>query len=84
MIPSSRTLKLRVDFPIGSMVYLKADDEPRRGMVTGILLRPTGPVLLVTWAGGDERHHYACELDDVPDADDADDDRCNRPDTEES
>lgn len=84
MIPSSRTLKLRVDFPIGSMVYLKADDEPRRGMVTGILLRPTGPVLLVTWAGGDERHHFACELDDVPDAEaEADDDQADT-DTEES
>lgn len=72
VIPSTRKLTIRVEHPIGSMVYLKADDEPRRGMVTGIMLRPIGPTYQVTWSGGEERGHFACELGAVPD-DQADD-----------
>jgi len=51
-----------IAFSIGQIVYLKIKAEVP-GMVTGILVRPTGPLFLVTWSSDmTERYHYAVEL----------------------
>ncbi len=49
-------------YVIGDVVYHRLADERRRGIVTGILVRPTGQSYLVTWPDQGETAHYAFEL----------------------
>jgi hypothetical protein len=50
-----------VKFTLEEIVYLKIDEDAK-GIVTGIIYRPTGTMYMVTWGMGNEQHHYACEL----------------------
>jgi len=63
----SRIIHLTYD--IGDVVYHRLADERRRGLVTGVLLRPTGQSYLITWPDQGESSHYAIELSSefVPD-----------------
>ncbi len=47
---------------IGDIVYLRVCDECRRGMVTGVMIRPEAELFAVTWASANETFHSACEL----------------------
>ena len=50
-------------YHIGSIVYLRICPDRRKGMVTGIMLRPDMHLYLVTWADETcERGHYEMEL----------------------
>lgn len=51
-------------FDLGDLVYLKADPEAR-GMITGIILRPSNHyVYYVTWGDHEETVHHEVELTD--------------------
>lgn len=50
-----------VKFQLGDTVYRRVDED-ERGMVTGILFRPTGTVYFVTFGGGREDSCYDIEL----------------------
>jgi hypothetical protein len=56
----SRIIPLAYD--IGEVVYHRLADERCRGLVTGILVRPTGQSYFVTWPDQGESAHYAFEL----------------------
>jgi hypothetical protein len=50
-------------FDIGDFVYLRARDEPIRGMVVGLVIRPGNMSYLVVWgSGGGEVAHEGIEL----------------------
>jgi hypothetical protein len=54
---------IRLDYLIGTVVYLKVAENQVAGMVTGVGINPSGAVYYITW--GDTRTstpHYACEL----------------------
>jgi hypothetical protein len=53
---------IRLDYDIGDVVYHRLADERRRGLVTGILVRPSGCSFLITWADHVESTHFAMEL----------------------
>jgi hypothetical protein len=55
-------LKIPVIYSLGEVVYHRLAESPRRGLVTGIQLRPTGCSYLVTWPDQGELAHYAMEL----------------------
>ncbi len=52
-------------YDLTSTVYLRINRE-KKGMVTGLTIRPGGVVLyLVTWGEGvEEKEHWGCELSD--------------------
>jgi hypothetical protein len=50
-----------IDFELGQRVYLKAGGE-FRGTVSGLVIRPTCNVYLVTWQDATERSHFSIEL----------------------
>lgn len=47
---------------IGDIVYQRICEEPTKGIVTGVIVRVTGLVYLITWASGCESSHYDFEL----------------------
>jgi len=49
-----------VKFEIGSVVYHRADGK--RGIITGILFRPTGVLYSVAFGMNNEAWAYECEL----------------------
>lgn len=53
-------------FALEQIVYLHVNPE-RKGMVTGLLLRPKGQLIyLVTWDDPvEEREHQECELSEI-------------------
>jgi hypothetical protein len=51
-----------VDFPIGSMVYLKARDEPLRGVVCGYAIGPCQVTYEVYWGDGTDARYHGFEL----------------------
>lgn len=50
-----------VKFELESVVYFRTDEDAK-GVITGIMYRPTGTQYFVTWSAGIEHCHYACEL----------------------
>lgn len=60
------TVPCGTPFQIGDIVWSKVvkddDGQPKRGMITGILVRPTGCIYYVTWCDDHESLHYAIEL----------------------
>lgn len=55
-------LKVEIEFQLGEMVYLKAN-ENFAGILTGITLRPNNGIIYhVTWQDSCERTHYDVEL----------------------
>ncbi len=57
-----KTWSVKSRFRIGDIVYHRLRDEPRRGMVTGIFVRPTAVLYYVTWPDGQENCHHEIEL----------------------
>lgn len=48
---------------IGDIVFLRVNDERKRGMVTRVNIVAHDAVSYgVTWCGGSETWHYECEL----------------------
>lgn len=60
--PSARELHLRLAFPIGGEVYLRARNERLAGLVTGLLVSPGLVAYRVAWGDGSEGCHYDFEL----------------------
>jgi hypothetical protein len=52
----------RAEYDVGAIVYLKVHDEPVKGIVTGIGIRPTSVFYNVRWATGQEDGHFGIEL----------------------
>jgi hypothetical protein len=50
-----------VKFELEEIVFLRIDEESK-GIVTGIIFRPTGIMYMVTWGISNEQHHYEGEL----------------------
>ncbi len=48
-------------YGLGDMVFLRCALEPRRGMVTGLVLRGSNRILEVTWED-ETSDHYEMEL----------------------
>lgn len=62
-----RTLQLGDDirelaFPIGQTVYLRMQDEKRRGMITGYMVDDSSVMFRVAWGNATDSIHYAIEL----------------------
>lgn len=55
----------KLSFQLGQEIYHRANPEERRGIITGIIFRPTGATYLVTWDDMEERYHFECELTDT-------------------
>lgn len=53
---------ITLTYDLGDVVYHRLAESPRKGLVTGVLLRPTGHSYLVTWPDHGELAHYAMEL----------------------
>ncbi|WP_165231393.1 hypothetical protein [Aquisphaera insulae] len=49
-------------FGVGDIVYLRIDDEPTRGMVTGVSVTATAELYHVLWPNRSETRHYDIEL----------------------
>lgn len=49
-------------FEIGDIVFLRVYNEPNRGMVTGIMIRETTSIYMITWGDGNEKFHSHLEL----------------------
>lgn len=49
-------------FDLGDVVYHRAPIDRERGIVTGLLVRPTGVLYYVTWANKTECSHFEIEL----------------------
>jgi hypothetical protein len=64
-IPETRSFTVKVEYAMGSTVYLKLCPEKMPGMVCGFMLRPTGIVYLITWGDTSESLHYGFELTDT-------------------
>lgn len=47
---------------LGDIVYLRVATERSPGMITGILIRPTGKSYWVSWCDATETLHYDIEL----------------------
>lgn len=54
-----------VKFKLGDIVYRKVDPEDK-GMITGIIFRPTGVLYGVSWKDGEETTCYDIELTTHP------------------
>ncbi len=52
-------------FHLEDLVYSRLDPEAR-GIVTGIVTRPTGFQYLITWNDREETTCFACELTSEP------------------
>ena len=48
-------------FHLGETVYLRVNTD-QVGMITGIVFRPNGIAYYATFADGQERTHFECEL----------------------
>lgn len=59
----SRTepLPIEIDLTFGDIVYHKTTSE-HKGIVTGLLMRPSSTLYAVTWDDLEEKFHSACEL----------------------
>lgn len=55
-------IEVQVDFRIGDTVYLRAAREKLAGMVTDIIVNPTGVLYGVTWGDRQDTRHYGIEL----------------------
>jgi hypothetical protein len=67
--------KFETKYGHSDIVYLRVNDEKKRGMVGAINIRPNGTVMYeVGWSGGTSSWHYEIELSDtyVPEWADAD------------
>ncbi len=54
---------VRLPWDFGTVVYLRVQNEPRKGMVTGYVVHGGGGFsVLVSWGDGSETRHYALEL----------------------
>ena len=51
-----------VEFWFGDIVFLRVRDERYRGMITTIILQPSGVLYSVTWEEGEVSNHYGMEL----------------------
>jgi hypothetical protein len=51
-----------IEWTFGQEVFLKCDADQKKGMVTGITLRPTGAGYNISWGDKAETFHYAFEL----------------------
>lgn len=51
-----------IDFPIGTIVYLRMREANLRGMVVGYNVRPDHILYAVTWGNGQDSYHFAIEL----------------------
>ena len=51
-----------LEWTFGQEVFLKCDADQKRGMVTGIVMRPTGVGYYVSWGDKTEVFHYVFEL----------------------
>lgn len=49
-------------FWLGDVVYLFCSDDPDRGMVTAVELRPFGELYEITWGKGGTTYHHDFEL----------------------
>jgi hypothetical protein len=56
----------RPDYDLGDVVYLRCRDEPMKGIITGIGIRPGSIYYNVRWSNGQEEGHFALELQDHP------------------
>lgn len=73
-----KTRQIYVKFDIGDIVYHKLAKEKHPGMVTGIVVRPSGNFFYVSWPDNTETAHFDLELtrEFIPDysSDNAEDD----------
>ena len=46
----------------GQEVFLRCDGDQKKGMVTGIVMRPTGVGYYISWGDKAETFHYVFEL----------------------
>lgn len=53
------------EFWFGDVVFLRVRDERYRGMVTSVVLMPSGILYAVSWEGYEVTNHYGFELTKV-------------------
>jgi hypothetical protein len=59
-------LSLAAKFSLGDEVMHRGKrEEAQTGIVTGIVTRPTGVQILVTWPDREESAHFEMELEEV-------------------
>lgn len=61
MIPKPK----QCEYWFGDIVFLRVRDERYRGMITSVILLPTGIVYAITWEGAEVTNHYGFELSKV-------------------
>ena len=58
-----KTRTIQTTFWIGDVVYLIVNNEPERGMITGVMFNANNSITYeVTWAGGSSTWCYDVEL----------------------
>ena len=72
-----------IAFKFGDFVYLRTNDTPQRGQVTGYDVQPGLLMYAVCW-GPDciEKHHYEFELSSSPFVQDTEDNESDEPEEE--
>lgn len=51
-----------IEWTFGQEVFLRCDSDQKKGLVTGIVMRPAGVGYNVTWGDRSETFHYVFEL----------------------